>query len=117
MDNEFNFEDLFPFRRREIELSENEKFGDNTNKVIGDRVKIIDYSSTSKYNGQPIDDEFNEMYDTKYFIVVETGCNVTLDIKIRKYLQDIVIVNPKNNKLFRISSKHVAIYNMNEILT
>lgn len=114
--DEFDFDDLFSnfINQSEKEFGNEEKF-DDTVKVIGDRIKIINYSRVSLLNGLPLDDvDFNELtqliFFVDYLIVVETNCNVFYANRNRVHKQDLVIVNPKNNNFYRINSRHVAIY-------
>ena len=112
-ENEFNFDNDEILRRI---LKENNrplaKVINNTEyKDIGDRVVVLDYSSVSHLNGEEL---FPEDYDRveemkekdEYYIVIETGKKVLF----KRYMQDLVIVNPKTNEQFRVPSRHLRIY-------
>jgi uncharacterized protein YfkK (UPF0435 family) len=68
--DEFDFDDLFSnfINQSEKEFGNEEKF-DDTVKVIGDRIKIINYSRVSLLNGLPLDDvDFNELTQLIFFV-------------------------------------------------
>ena len=79
-------------------------------KEIGDRVRIIDYSSISDIKGNDLDpDEYYLMHPDDYYIVINTRQRVEKKIPFGRFKQDLVIVNPKTNQQYRVSSLHVEI--------
>jgi len=123
MEGEFNMDELFnndefdekrfeKFIKRLFTDSDTEKpvrkiIVNNTEpKSIGDRVEILDFSSLSNKNGEEVEniEEIDE--NVKYYIVIETNEK----FKFKNYVQDVVIVNPKNNEQYRIASRHLKIY-------
>jgi len=80
-------------------------------KEVGDRVTISDYSSVTNLNGielAPWDyDDFN---DDDYYIVIADKQQNRYDSYFVVYMQDLVIVNPKNNIQYRVSSRHVKLF-------
>lgn len=81
-------------------------------KEVGDRVSIIDFSSTTHMNGLELDSEHDEemTFNTMtFFIVIQTRQNYHHDAYYKKYRQDLVIVNPITNKQYRINSGHVTL--------
>lgn len=115
---EFSFDDLFDGLGTDIFKNSAPNFHDSERKYIGDRVKINDYSSISTLSGDGFsDNEFNEVYDynfidENYFIVIDTTQRAILKTKLSEYKQDLIIVNPKTNKFYRIFSGHVKIHNI-----
>ena len=105
------FDELFNLE--EINRVLDEKHRDPHPKDIGDRVRILEFSSTTFLNGDPLDYELDE--DEMVFnfnselIVIETRQDCTYDAYYTKYRQDLVIVNPLTNKKYRISSGHVTL--------
>ncbi len=89
---------------------------DTEKKYIGDRVKLIDFSSVTLLNGNVLNTrEFDKLYDynhndKNYFIVVDTNQRSILKTKRREYKQDLIIVNPKTKKFYRVFSLHVKIH-------
>jgi len=81
-------------------------------KEIGDRVKVFDYPTMTKSNGNYLEyEDFVEIDDDDlYFIVTETQQKNYTIIQNSKYLQDIVIVNPQTNKMYRINSGHLVLH-------
>jgi len=111
-ENEFTFDNDEIIRRILKQHNRPLKVINNTEyKDIGDRVVVLDYSSISHLNGEEL---FPEDYDRveemkakdEYYIVIETRKKVLF----KKYLQDMVIVNPKTNEQFRVASRHLRIY-------
>jgi hypothetical protein len=93
---------------RPLKVINNTEFKD-----VGDRVIVLDYSSVSHLNGEPLDaidfdkiDEANLM--NNYYIVIETG--LRKKVLFKKYMQDLIIVNPRTNEQFRVASQHLRIY-------
>lgn len=84
---------------------------DYDKKVIGDRVQVIDYSSVSHRNGLPLEYmDFEELNGLTVFIVIETGKKVEYQAQYNKYTQDVVIVNTKLNKQYRVMSNHLKLF-------
>ena len=111
-DFNYNFDNDEIIRRILREHNRPLKVINNTEyKDVGDRVIVLDYSSVSHLNG---DELFPEDYDrveemkanNEYYVVAETGKKVLF----KKYLQDLIIANPKTNELFRVASRHLRIY-------
>jgi len=90
---------------------------DKAIKVIGDRVLIIDFSSVTRLNGEPLVVDDPEMqFSNNHFIVIETSLKTTYSSPILitstlTYQQDLIIVNPKSNVQYRVNSGHVEILN------
>ena len=94
------------------QVLDNLKHRDPYRKEIGDRVQILDYSSCTHMNGQPLDYENDEEMSFNFvteFIVIETGCDYLYDAYFTKYKQNLIIVNPLTNVRYRISSGHVKV--------
>lgn len=107
----FRFEELFPFDINDVRKVCDEDFRDHAIKVIGDRVKIIDYSSVSHRTGEELNDaDFDELYDHDYLVVIETGQRVLFKTKHCEYKQDLIIAHPKTKKLYRVISGHVKLH-------
>jgi hypothetical protein len=110
-ENEFNFDNDEILRRilKQNNRLLKEIINNTETKDVGDRVIVLDYSSVTHMNGEelcPEDyDNIIRMND-EYYIVIETNKKVLF----KKYMQDIVIVNPKTNEQFRTTSKHLRIY-------
>lgn len=100
------------FNLEEINEVLDNKHRDPCVKEVGDRVSIIDFSSTTHLNGLELDYEhdvemnFNTM---TFFIVIETRQNIMFDAYFKTYRQDLVIVNPITNKRYRINSGHTQL--------
>ena len=76
---------------------------------IGDRVKVFDFSSLSHENGEtPALDEFNTILTpSTMFIVIDVRRKNLYHSGLVVYPQDIVIVEPKTKKKYRVGSYHV----------
>lgn len=102
--------ELFNFKEIN-EVLEN-KYRDNVIKETGDRVSIIDFSSTTHFNGQPLDygfeDEEQFNFNTE-LIVIETRQTRIYNAYYINYKQDLVIINTITNKKYRICSGHVTL--------
>ena len=90
-----------------------EKHRDTNRKEIGDRVSIIDFSSTTLMNGRPLDfdhedDEMVFNFNTE-LIVIATGQTYIYDAYYTKYTQNLIVVNTLTNMKFRICSGHVTL--------
>jgi len=97
-------------KSREITKTYEENF-DSRRKGIGDRVLIWNYSSISHINGNdPYSDDYEEIINSKYLIVIETGQKNVFDALFIQFTQDLVVVNSATNKQYRISSEHVKLY-------
>jgi hypothetical protein len=84
---------------------------DYDKKVIGDRVQVIDYSSVSHRNGLPLEwQDFEELDGLTVFIVIETSKKVQYKAQYNTYIQDVVIVNTKLNKQYRVMSNHLKLF-------
>jgi len=80
-------------------------------KEIGDRVKVIDYSSVTRINGSDIDELDEDMqFDNKmFFIVIDNKQTNRYSDNYMVYNQDIIMVNPKTKMQYRANSKHLEI--------
>jgi len=88
----------------------NVEFIDTQKKEIGDRISVLDYSSMSYLDGEaPYSEDYDKFINDNYFIVIETGLKFQYRNRFKKYLQNIIIVNPKTNKQYRISSSYVKV--------
>jgi len=112
-ENEFNFDNDEILRRilKQNNRPLKEIVNNTETKDVGDRVIVLDYSSVTHMNGEelyPEDyDKITEMKDRdEYYIVIETNKKVLF----KRYMQDIVIVNPKTSEQFRTTSRHLRIY-------
>jgi len=104
------FNDLFNLE--EINEVLDNKNRDPYVKDVGDRVSIIDFSSTTHMNGLELDPEMDEemsFNSMTYFIVIQTRQNYKHDAYFKTYRQDLVVVNPITNKQYRINSGHVQL--------
>ena len=104
------FSDLFNLE--EINEVLDNKHRDPYVKEVGDRVSIIDFSSTTYMNGLELDlenDEEMNFNSMTFFIVIETRQNIMYDAYFKTYRQDLVIVNPFTNRRYRINSGHVTL--------
>lgn len=100
-----------PFELSEIREFFNDKYRDKVKKEIADRVTVLDYSSASHLNGVELECyDFEELDNDMYFIVIEVNQKAELKTKFAVYNQDIVIVNPRNNKQYRIMSGHTKLF-------
>jgi hypothetical protein len=82
-------------------------------KVIGDRVQVIDYSSVSHRNGLPLEYmDYEEVDGNTIFIVIETGKRVEFKAQYHTYTQDVLMVNTKLNKQYRVMSNHIKLYKL-----
>jgi len=110
MNDFFNDNDNL-FDLSEIDEIEELKHRDPVVKEVGDRVVIMDYSSTTHLSGEPLepDDYEMQMGDNRYFIVIATHQRMTYDSYFKTYKQDLIVVNPENNKQYRINSGHTKI--------
>ena len=105
MEDLFNMDEL-------NQVLDNLKYRDPYRKEVGDRITILDYSSCTHMNGQPLDYEHDEEMTFNFiteFIVIETGCKYVYDAYFTKYKQNLIIVNPLTNKRYRINSGHVQL--------
>ena len=110
--DEFNFEELFsPFDTNDVKKVCDEDFRDQEVKTIGDRVKIIDFSSVSHRTGRELENaDFEELYDHDYLIVIDTRQRVLFKTKYHEYKQDLIIAHPKTKKQYRVISGHVKLH-------
>jgi len=107
--DEFTFEDLFG----DLVIYNDFELLDLDKKDIGDRVIISNKASLSYFNGEPVlNSEILSFYNEEYLIVVNISQKVKYKSTNKIYLQDLIIANPKTNKLYRISSKHVKLYEL-----
>jgi hypothetical protein len=84
---------------------------DYDKKVIGDRVQVIDYSSVSHRNGLPLEYlDFEELDNNTVFIVIETSKRVEYKAQYNTYTQDVLMVNTKLNKQYRVMSNHIKLW-------
>ena len=82
---------------------------DFNKKDVGDRVKIIDYSSMSYIDNQ-FDDVDYDIINTKcYYVVCDTKLKNILNTNFSTYIQDLIIANPITKILYKINSRHVKI--------
>jgi hypothetical protein len=80
-------------------------------KVIGDRVQVIDFSSVSHRNGLPLEYmDYEEIDGLTIFIVIETGKRVEFKAQYNTYTQDVLMVNTKLNKQYRVMSNHIKLW-------
>ena len=86
-----------------------DEFIDNDRKEIGDRVKVIDYSSMSYIDNQFEHDDYDNIDTDAYYVVCEIRQKNVLNTKISSYKQDLIIANPLTKILFKIGSKHVKL--------
>lgn len=112
MDEQFNFEELFPpLDMNDVRKVCDTDFRDPVTKAIGDRVKIIDFSSVTHKTGRELEDsDFEELYDHDYFVVTDTGKHVLFKTKYYEYKQDLIIANPKTKMQYRVISGHVKLH-------
>lgn len=95
---------------RDEVLENDRKNYDPRPKEIGDRVKPWDYITIAHLNGVELSDkELEEIDVVKYFVVISNTEKVTCQPAFSIHLQDLIIVNTKDNKKYRISSKYVKI--------
>jgi hypothetical protein len=79
-------------------------------KEIGDRVRILDYSSLSYPNGVELDpDDYDAMNPEDYYVVIETRLKKEKKSIFGRYKQDLMIAHPTTKRIFRVSSIHVEI--------
>ena len=112
---DFNIENNDDILRRI--LNENYKplkkiINDKTLKEIGDRVVVLDYSSVTHLDGEMLcDEDYDEVINIKYYIVIATNKKVTFTtLSNIEYKQDLIIVNPETKKQYRVISRHIRIY-------
>jgi len=111
MEEEF-FDDENMFSISEIENVVGREYHDQYIKEIGDRVSVEDYSSMTHENGMELDfPDFDELFDVKYFIVIAVRQKIVFTSKYADYKQDLLIVNSKTNKQYRIISGHCKHFN------
>lgn len=110
--DEFNYDELFPsLDTNNVRKVCDEDFRDQDKKTIGDRIKIIDFSSVSHRTGRELDDtDFEELYDHDYFVVIETSQCVLFKTTHHEYKQDLIIAHPKTKKQYRVISGHVKLH-------
>ena len=90
-----------------------EKYRDQNHKEIGDRVTIIDFSSTTHIDGRELDFEFDDdevifNFNTE-LIVIQTRQNNTYDVFYTIYQQNIIVVDCLTNKQYRTFSGHLKL--------
>jgi hypothetical protein len=79
-------------------------------KEIGDRVEVIDYSSVTNENGEEFEgDDYNNVEFNMMFIVIETNLRNQYKTTFVTYQQDLIIVDPKTKRKYRVSSNHVRV--------
>jgi len=105
------FDELFNLE--EISKVMEDKNTDTERKELGDRVKIIDFSSCTHIDGRPLDydledDEMVFNFTTE-LIVIATREDTVYDAYYVQYLQDTIVFNPLTNKRFRINSGHLTL--------
>jgi hypothetical protein len=103
------FDNLFNLEELDAVIASNR---DPDRKEVGDRVVIIDYSSTTHLNGNELDIELDDDFDLNFnteLIVIETRQNHIYDSGYSSYKQNLVVVNSLTNKQFRINSGHVKL--------
>lgn len=84
-------------------------FQDYSKKEIGDRVKVIDFSSMSYIDNQFEHDDYDDLDSNTQYVVCNTRQRNVLNTKVSTYKQDLIIANPKTKVLFKISSRHVKL--------
>lgn len=104
-----DYNDLF--NPDEINEALHDKHRDKEPKEIGDRVGVIDFSSVTRLDGSQIDeyDEDMQFNVLIYFIVIETRQRHPYSAGWLNYNQDLIIVNPRNNMMYRAFSGHVTV--------
>jgi hypothetical protein len=105
MDNFNNyFEDI---KSNEIELL---KLRNTDHKEIADKVKVIDYSSTTFKHGGELDRiDFDKLDFDTVFMVIETNCKVYYKVPNFEYKQDLVIVDLNTKVQYRVISGHTKL--------
>ncbi len=105
MDNFNNyFEDI---KSNEIDLILQRN---HDHKEVGDRVKVIDFSSTTFKHGGELDRiDFDKLDFDTVFMVIETNCKVYYKNGNIEYKQDLVIVDMKTRIQYRVISGHVKL--------
>ena len=85
---------------------------DNTPKKVGDKVIPWDGSSLTTIDGKDIYIINEPFISASYWIVISNTERNRIKHYIGDgYIQDLIIINPKNNKqIFRISSDHVKLF-------
>lgn len=82
---------------------------DHDRKEIGDRVKVIDYSSMSYMDAQFEHDDYDKINTDDYYVVCDIYQKNVLNTRLSSYKQDLIIANPRTKVLFKIGSKHVRL--------
>jgi hypothetical protein len=74
-------------------------------KQVGDRVQIWDYSSVTDDKGLKL--SRLDFLEIPYLIVIDTNRRTEMQILNSNYVQDLIVVDPKTNKKYRVTSKFV----------
>ena len=82
---------------------------DTAKKEVGDRVKVIDFSSMTHLEEALEFDDYDEIEPVDYFIVIATHEKSEYKSFVLTYTQDLIIVNPVSNKQYRIISGHTKL--------
>lgn len=112
---EEQFDNIFenPFELSDVNNVIDDKHRNHEIKEIGDRVQIIDLSSTTHEDRNELDFvDYDELDDVIYFIVIAIRQKQQFRTSFSNYLQDLIIVNSKTNKQYRIISGHCKIFNL-----
>lgn len=99
-----------PFEQIEINELEEIKHRNHEIKDIGDSVNMIDFSSVSHHRGTALDAmDLEDMDFNTIFMVVETNRKTYFKTENHEYKQDLVIVDLRTKKYYRVISGHVKL--------
>jgi hypothetical protein len=86
------------------------KYRDTVKKEIGDRINVVDFSSVTHVNGDELEpEEYDTDDNIQTFMVIETNQKYQFRSCHKTYSQNLIIVNLKDKKQYRVNSSHVKL--------